>query len=149
MFSLTPGLSQAIAAFIGPGTLVTVIDENALKLGMAALQGHAAAEWLQAGSNQEALLRAAAPITLDGRTRGTVILEQSGDQMLDLRERALRHLFDMTLLATALLVSITVGIAARISLRIGRLRLAAGRISGSVFTSCGWWRNFTAAVRPP
>ena len=179
LFSQTPGLSQAIATFIGPGTLATVIDENGFKLGVAgsvsaapaagggpppaetswyrrfvagdtsrwplqvtapdhvagdgvtaALQGRPAAEWLRAAANQEALLVAAAPITVDGKTRGAVVLEQAGDQMLDLRDRALRHLFDLTLLATALSVSIAFGIAAWISLRIGRLRLAAFRAIG-------------------
>ena len=91
----------------------------------AALQGRAAAEWLRSASTHEPLLTAAAPLMVAGRTRGAVILEQAGDQMLDLRDRALRHLFDMTLLATALSVSIAFGIAAWISLRIGRLRLAA------------------------
>jgi signal transduction histidine kinase len=97
----------------------------------AALQGHGSAEWLRAAATRDALLSAAAPIVVDGRTRGAVVLEQAGDQLLDLRDRALTHLFDLTLLATALSVSVAFGIAAWISLRIGRLRQAADAAVGS------------------
>jgi signal transduction histidine kinase len=97
----------------------------------AALQGRGSAEWLRAAANQEALLSAAAPIEVNGQTRGAVILEQAGDQLLDLRDRALRHLFNLTLLATALSVGIAFGIAGWISLRIGRLRQAADAAVGA------------------
>jgi two-component system sensor histidine kinase ChvG len=90
-----------------------------------ALAGRPAAEWFRADSNQTSLLLAAAPIGVSGRTRGAVILEQAGDQLLELRDRALMHLFNLTLLATALAVAIAFGLASWISLRIGRLRLAA------------------------
>jgi hypothetical protein len=45
--------------------------------------------------------------------------------LLELRDRALTHLFNLTLLGTALAVAIAFGVATLISLRIGRLRLAA------------------------
>lgn len=95
-----------------------------------ALAGHAAAEWLRASAGQEALLATAAPIMIENRPRGAVVLEQAGDQLLDLRDRALTHLFDLTLLATALAVAIAFGIATWISLRIDRLRLAADTAVG-------------------
>ena len=90
-----------------------------------ALAGHPAAEWLRAGVKQASLLSAAAPIVIASRTRGAVVLEQAGDQLLDLRDRALDHLFNLTLLATALAVAVAVGVASWISVRIGRLGLAA------------------------
>jgi dedicated sortase system histidine kinase len=90
-----------------------------------ALSGHPAAEWVRAGSNASALLSAAAPIVVDDRIHGAVVLEQAGDQLIDLRDRALNHLFNLTLLATALAVAIAFGVATWISLRIDRLRLAA------------------------
>jgi signal transduction histidine kinase len=62
---------------------------------------------------------------LGGRTLGAVVLEQPGDQLLELRDRALSHLLNLTLLATALAVAIAFGVATWISVRIGRLRLAA------------------------
>ncbi len=98
----------------------------------AALGGRPAAEWLRAGGGAEDLrLLAAAPIAVDGRTRGAVVLEQSGDQLLDLRDRALAHLFDLTLLATALAVVFAFGLATFISVRIGRLRSAADSAVGN------------------
>ena len=90
-----------------------------------ALAGRRSAEWLRANPTGASLLSAAAPITLDGRTWGAVVLEQPGDQLLELRDRALIHLFNLTLLATALAVVIAFGVATWISVRIGRLRLAA------------------------
>jgi len=98
----------------------------------AALAGRPAAEWLRAsGGAQDLLLLAAAPIAVDGRTRGAVVLEQSGDQLLDLRDRALAHLFDLTLLATALAVVFAFSLATFISVRIGRLRFAADSAVGN------------------
>ena len=172
LFSVTPGLGQLLATFIGPGTRATVVDANDLKLGSAgtvssnkdadpswtrgawyrrfmandtsdwplqgaapdrlqgksvteALAGHPAAEWLRANPSQEPLLSAAAPIVIGNQTRGAVVLEQAGDQLLEMRDRALTHLFNLTLLATALSVAIAFGVATWISLRIGRLRTAA------------------------
>ena len=40
------------------------------------------------------------------QTRGAVVLEQAGDQLLALRDQALTHLFNLTLLATALAVAV-------------------------------------------
>jgi two-component system sensor histidine kinase ChvG len=98
----------------------------------AALAGRPAAEWLRAtGGAQDLVVRAAAPIAVDGRTRGAVVLEQSGDQLLDLRDRALAHLFDLTLLATALAVVFAFSLATFISVRIGRLRSAADSAVGN------------------
>ncbi len=91
----------------------------------AALAGQPHAEWVRSGVRQELLLTAAAPIVVDGRTRGAVFLEQAGDQLLALRDRAVTRLFNLTLLATAAAVIIMFGFATWISLRIGRLRDAA------------------------
>ena len=63
--------------------------------------------------------------------RGAVVLEQAGDQLLDLRDRALAHLFDLTLLATALAVVFAFSVATFISVRIGRLRSAADSAVGN------------------
>jgi len=90
-----------------------------------ALAGHSSAEWLRADPSQASLLSAAAPIMVGDQTRGAVVLEQSGNQLLELRDRALAHLFNLTLLGTALAVAIAFGVATLISVRIERLRLAA------------------------
>jgi signal transduction histidine kinase len=91
----------------------------------AALAGHPAAEWLRSSGSQESILTAAAPIKVGDEIRGAVYLEQSGDQLLAPRDRALTHLFNLTLIATALAVLFAFGVAGLISLRIGRLRAAA------------------------
>jgi dedicated sortase system histidine kinase len=91
----------------------------------AALAGRSHAEWVRGAESQELLLTAAAPIVIEGRTRGGVFLEQAGDQLLALRDRAVTRLFNLTLLATAASVIVMLGFATWISLRIGRLRNAA------------------------
>ena len=177
LFQAMPGLGGLLATFIGPGTRATVIDANALKLGVAgsltaapdgetpaggtwyrrfiagdtsqwplqltapehmegsgvtaALAGHPSAEWLRSAVGRQAVLSVAAPIVVAGQTRGAVVLEQAGDQLIDLRDRALVHLFNLTLLATTLAIVIAFGVAAWISLRIGRLRLAADTAMGN------------------
>ena len=80
---------------------------------------------MRGAGSQELLLTAAAPIVIDGQTRGAVFLEQAGDQLLALRDRAVTRLFNLTLLATAAAVIVMFGFATWISLRIGRLRDAA------------------------
>jgi len=73
---------------------------------------------VRSADSQELLLTAAAPILIDGRTRGAVFLEQAGDQLLSLRDRAVTRLFNLTLLATAFAVIVMLGFATWISLRI-------------------------------
>jgi dedicated sortase system histidine kinase len=172
LFFTMAGLDDLLGTFIRDGTRATVIDANALKLGVAgnlnantpgateedgeswyrrlmrvdtsgfplqssapdrlgghsvsaALAGQPHAEWVRGAATQELLLTAAAPILIDGRTRGAVFLEQAGDQLLALRDRAVTRLFNLTLLATAAAVIVMFGFATWISLRIGRLRSAA------------------------
>jgi len=97
----------------------------------AALAGRPYAQWVRNTANQELLLTAAAPILIDGQTRGAVFLEQAGDQLLALRDRAVTHLFNLTLLATAAAVIVMFGFATWITLRIERLRVAADSAVGS------------------
>jgi signal transduction histidine kinase len=91
----------------------------------AALGGHSHAEWVRNAGSEELLLTAAAPLVIDGQTRGAVFLEQAGDQLLSLRDHAVSRLFQFTLLATAAAVIVMFGLATWISLRIARLRDAA------------------------
>jgi signal transduction histidine kinase len=91
----------------------------------AALAGRPHAEWERSDASQELLLTAAAPIVIEAQTRGAVVLEEAGDQLLALRDRAVTRLFNLTLLATAAAVCLMFGLATWISVRIGRLRSAA------------------------
>jgi two-component system sensor histidine kinase ChvG len=178
LFFTMSGLDELLGTFIRDGTRATVIDGNALKLGVAgnlntqtpggpeaeeeswyrrfmtvdsssfpsqsrapdrlegnsvaaALAGRPYAEWVRSGGSQELLLTAAAPMVIDGQTRGAVFLEQAGDQLLSLRDHAVTRLFNLTLLATALCVIVMLALATWISLRIGRLRDAADSAVGS------------------
>jgi dedicated sortase system histidine kinase len=179
LFFTTAGLDDLLGTFVRDGTRATVIDANALKLGVAgnlsantpgaaadegaeswyrrfmavdtssfplqssapdrlggnsvtaALAGKAHAEWVRSAASQDLLLTAAAPIVSDGQTRGAVFLEQAGDQLLALRDRAVTRLFNLTLLATAAAVIVMFGFATWISLRIARLRNAADSAVGS------------------
>jgi two-component system, OmpR family, sensor histidine kinase ChvG len=97
----------------------------------AALGGHPNAQWALSGSNSELLLTAAAPVVIEGQTRGAVVLQQAADQLLALRDHALTRLFNLTLIATASAVIIMFAFATWISVRIGRLRAAADAAVGS------------------
>ena len=171
LFFTVAGLDDLLETFIREGTRATVIDANALKLGIAgtvsagvpgaelatetwyrrlirvdtsrlpqqssapdrlsgdsvsaALAGRPDAQWVRGAGSRELLLTAAAPLVIDGRVRGAVYLEQAGDQLLALRDRAVGRLFNLSLLATAAAVIVMFGFATWISLRIGRLRNAA------------------------
>ena len=96
----------------------------------SALNGHPHAQWVL-GGHREMLLTAAAPIVIDGRLHGAVVLEQAADQLLALRDRALSRLFNLTLIATAAAVIIMFAFATWLSSRIGRLRDAADSAVGS------------------
>jgi two-component system, OmpR family, sensor histidine kinase ChvG len=96
-----------------------------------ALHGRPHAQWVQGGGNLDLLLTAAAPILIDGKPRGAVVLEQAADQLLSLRDRAGSRLFNLTLTATACAVIIMLGFATWISVRIGRLGEAADAAVGS------------------
>ena len=110
------------------GSTIGRLDGNSVT---TALAGQAHAEWVRSSGSSALLLTAAAPILIGGQTRGAVILEQAGDQLLALRDRAVTRLFDLTLLATAAAVIVMFGFASWISLRIGRLRDAADSAVGS------------------
>lgn len=178
LFFTAAGLDELLATFIRSGTRATVIDANALKLGVAgtlstraagdteereeswyrrllnvdtsaypslpaasdrlagasvsaALAGKPYAQWVRGENSRELLLTAAAPIFVEGKTRGAVYLEQAGDQLLGLRDRAVARLLNLTFLATAAAVAVMFGFASWISLRIGRLRDAADSAVGS------------------
>jgi dedicated sortase system histidine kinase len=91
----------------------------------AALRGHPQAQWYRVGKHDEILLAAAAPVMSNGHAIGAVVLEQAGDQLLGLRDRALSRLFNLTLIATAFAVLFVLGFATWLSSRIGKLRDAA------------------------
>ncbi len=96
-----------------------------------ALAGRPTAVWLRADGGGDSILAAAAPLVYDGATHGAVVLEQAGAALDALRDRALSRLLRLTLGATAVAVVFVFGMATWISVRIGRLRVAADSAVGS------------------
>jgi two-component system, OmpR family, sensor histidine kinase ChvG len=96
----------------------------------SALAGDARTQWVL-DANARQLLMAAAPIVVEGKTRGAVVLEQGADQLLNLRDQALARLFNLTLIATATAVIVMFIFATWITFRIGRLRHAADSAVGN------------------
>ncbi len=90
----------------------------------SARAGKAAAIWFDAGAGEPSLVRAAVPLRSHGELLGAVLIEQPGEQLIELRDRALNRLLNFTLLATLLAVGVTLLFAARLSQRIRRLSRA-------------------------
>jgi len=134
-----PGADEPEGAVIGETWLrrLLAFDNSSLPLRSAApdridgppasdaLAGHPDAVWLRTGHRNLPVLSAAAPINVEGATRGAVVLEQAGDQLVGIRDRALMRLFNLTLLATVVAVAFVFGFATWIGMRIDRLRAAA------------------------
>lgn len=92
-----------------------------------AAEGRAKTSIMRAPDGKRVVIAAAAPI-LDGQRRrvvGVLQVSQSADRWLLLRDRALTRLLNLTLAASALAVLAAVGIAARLALRLGRLKRAS------------------------
>ena len=92
--------------------------------------GTAAAIWFDAGAGEPSLVRAAVPLRSQGELLGAVMVEQPGERLIQLRDRALNQLLNFTLLATLLVVGISLLFAARLSQRISRLSRATASAVG-------------------
>ena len=90
-----------------------------------ALSGVAATAWHPAGSTEEFVLTAAVPLKAGGEVRGALLLEQPGDTLPLLTNRALLSLAGASLLALAIAGGVLFAFASVLSLRIRRLRDAA------------------------
>jgi hypothetical protein len=90
-----------------------------------ALRGKAGAAWFRLGNYGRVMLAAAAPVSGRDGVLGAVVLEQTGERLLTLRDNALVRLLNLTLIATAIAVIGTLGFAAWLSLRLLRIRRAA------------------------
>src|SRR5882672_6179 len=83
----------------------------------SALAGKADAAWFRLGNYGRVMLSAAAPIAGRNGVLGAVVLEQTGERLLTLRDNALVRLLNLTLLATAIAVVGTLGFAGSVRLR--------------------------------
>jgi len=92
-----------------------------------ALSGVAATAWHPAAGSEQFVLAAAVPLKSAGEVRGALLLEQSGDSLPLLTNRALLSLAGASLLALVIAGGVLFAFASVLSLRIRRLRDAAER----------------------
>lgn len=86
--------------------------------------GNNSAIWFEATGGEPSLVTAAVPIKYGNEALGALVVEQPGEQLVMVREEALTRLINLTLLATAFAITITLVFAARLSHRIRRLSRA-------------------------
>jgi dedicated sortase system histidine kinase len=91
-----------------------------------ALQGMASSQrYRDAVHSDRTVLAAAAPITVDGRVAGAVVVRQSGEQYLSLTDQAFSRLLGYSLMALCAGAFGLLAYASWLSWRIGRLSRAA------------------------
>ncbi len=90
-----------------------------------ALQGHGGAAWFRLRDEGRRVLSVATPVIVGADRVGILMLEQAGDRLLTLRDRALTRLLNVTLLATAAAVLAMLAFATLLGLRLARLKRAA------------------------
>ena len=91
----------------------------------AARDGRRSAIWFEKSGGEPSLVRAAVPIPDGNDNLGALVVEQPGEQLVQVREIALTRLLNLTVVATLLVIVVTIVFAARLSLRIRRLSRAA------------------------
>jgi two-component system sensor histidine kinase ChvG len=101
--------------------------------------GKMRAIWFEEAGGEPSIVRAAVPVRFNEQELGALIVERPGEQLALVRELALTRLLNMTLVAAAFTVIVTIVFAARLSHRIRRLSRAAstaltpeGRIEASI-----------------
>jgi two-component system, OmpR family, sensor histidine kinase ChvG len=91
----------------------------------AARDGKRNAIWFEKSGGEPSLVRAAVPIPYGDQNLGALVVEQAGEQLVQVREIALTRLLNLTIVATLFVIVVTIVFAARLSLRIRRLSRAA------------------------
>lgn len=91
----------------------------------AARDGKRSAIWFEKSGGEPSLVRAAVPVPYGNDNLGALVVEQAGEQLVQVREIALTRLLNLTLVATVFVILVTIVFAARLSLRIRRLSRAA------------------------
>jgi dedicated sortase system histidine kinase len=91
----------------------------------AARAGKRSAIWFDKAGGEPSLVRAAMPIPYGDQNLGALVVEQPGEQLVQVREIALTRLLNLTMVATLFVIVVTIVFAARLSLRIRRLSRAA------------------------
>ena len=92
---------------------------------LSALDGQPSESWFRSLDSGRAVVAVAEPVTSDGRTIGSVVLQQGTDAILSLRNEGLARLLNVTIIASVLVAAALLGYASWLSRRIRRLSLAA------------------------
>jgi len=92
---------------------------------VAALDGKRSASWFRSKDSGRAVVAVAEPVISNGRTIGSVVLQQDTDAILSLTNRGLARLLNVTMIATVLVAGGLLGYATWLSRRIRRLSVAA------------------------
>ena len=90
-----------------------------------ALDGSSSESWFRSLDSGRAIVAVAEPVSGDGTTIGSVVLQQGTDAILSLRNEGLARLMNVTIIATLLVAAALLGYASWLSRRIRRLSLAA------------------------
>ena len=90
-----------------------------------ALAGERGRAWFRLRDEGRRVLAVGTPVIVQGERAGVLTLEQSGDRLLTLRDRALTRLLNLTLLATATAVVAMLAFATLLGTRLARLKRAA------------------------
>jgi len=92
---------------------------------VTALDGKRSASWFRSRESGRAVVAVAEPVTSNGRTIGSVVLQQGTEAILSLTNRGLARLLNVTMIATLLVAGGLLGYATWLSRRIRRLSVAA------------------------
>ena len=90
-----------------------------------ALTGERGRAWFRWRDEGRRVLAVGTPVIVQGQRAGVLTLEQSGDRLLTLRDRALTRLLNLTLFATAIAVVAMLAFATLLGTRLARLKRAA------------------------
>lgn len=90
-----------------------------------ALRGERAAAWFRLPDERRSMLSVAMPIDAPAGQLGVIVLEQAGDRLLLLRDRAVVRLLNFTLLAIVVAVLAMLAFASILGIRLARLKRAA------------------------
>lgn len=91
----------------------------------AALAGRPGEAWFRMRDERRRVLSVATPVRIGNERVGILMLEQAGDRLLTLRDRALTRLLNLTLLVTATAVVAMLAFATFLGVRLARLKRAA------------------------
>ena len=92
---------------------------------VSALDGQRNASWFRGPESGQAIVAVAEPISSNGSTIGSVVLQQGTNEILSLTNEGLARLMNVTIVATLLVAGALLGYATWLSRRIRRLSVAA------------------------